>query len=94
MSDDRNSGWIGQPADTAEDGTYQLPAEYGIEVYQNTQGMIVIKQDDPMGEDHLVIVSPERADHLVRFIQGVKEQILTEHADRAAHRNASGPRLT
>jgi hypothetical protein len=93
MADEQNSAWIGQPA-AEEDGTFSLPADYGLEVYQNTQGMIVIKQPDPMGEDAIVVVSPERADYLVQFIQAVKDRILTERADRAAQRDQTGPRLT
>ena len=68
------------------DNPYKWDTEYGIEVYRTDSNMIVIKQEDPVAEDALVMISPDRVDRLVGFLRAVREEILTDQADAAEER--------
>lgn len=71
--------------ESKSENPYTLPPDYGLEVFQNQWGTISIKQEDAYGnEPSVIIVSPERVDYLIRFLQAVKEEIMTERADAAA----------
>lgn len=61
---------------------YQYPTEYGVEVFQNKSGTITIQQENPHDTDpSLVVISPEKVDLVIRWLQAVRDQVL---ADRAA----------
>jgi hypothetical protein len=58
--------------------TRRIPPRLGIEVYENEGGTITIKQSDPMDDDHIVVVHPDDVPTLIRFLEEVRQDILTE----------------
>lgn len=65
-----------------EENPYSFPTEYGVQVYRTQQDMVALSQEQPLGEpDHIVVISPERVDLVIQWLQAVRDEI---HAERAA----------
>ncbi|HEY4320115.1 MAG TPA: hypothetical protein VGM77_02965 [Gemmatimonadales bacterium] len=67
---------------------FSLPTDWGIEVYRTQSDLVGIKHEGQFGDDEAVIaVSPERIEALISFLRAIKDEILTDRADRAEARN-------
>lgn len=75
-----------------EDRKYVLPTDYGIEVYRTVKDLVAIRQDGQFQDDEaLILVSPERVEHLIRYLRAVKDDIMTDRADAAEARATELP---
>lgn len=60
----------------------KIEAMDSVEVYQNQQGRICLRQEDPFtGEDHCVVFPTVYADKISKWILEVKEEIQESEAD-------------
>lgn len=73
---------------------YEIPTEYGVQVYRNPYNQVVIKQENPLDDDTFVVLAPERIETIIGFLRVVRDDILTDRADEAAARNQSLDPLT
>lgn len=53
----------------------KIEPRYGVEVYPNEDGEVVIKQVRPMGEDQHIFLHPEEASRLISLLQEELEQL-------------------
>lgn len=71
---------------------YVLPTDYGIEVYRTVGDLVAMRQAGQFQDDEaLILLSPERVEHLIRFLRAVKDDILTDRADAAEARATEMP---
>lgn len=66
----------------ADKKAYYIERQDSIQIYRTEKDDICLEQENPFEDNDCIVVSVDRVDQLIAFLQAIKDDILTERADR------------